>query len=255
MIIIISAVLATLVLSSPVQPERIEKAVASGDIATLREVRRELVESMDEASDSADRGDYTLAYVDWRLALLHPVDGVDKRIEKENEKIRETLLEEAQELLEDAVERDPEDAESHALLGTIHGARISSMWSGMRRGPKADRALERASELAPTNPRVEFQMGVGAFFKPGMFGGGDDKARAHLERALELFAAEPASAPWPNWGHVDAWIWLGRVHVEQKEYDRARAAYEKAFELSPEHAYVRDELLPQLERLAQSGSR
>ena len=252
---VFASVLIVLAVAGQIEPRSIASAVVRNDAAALETIRRQIQDELAESEEpSADRGDYTLAYVNWRLANLYPTqgEGIDKQTKKANKTIREPLLKEAEAVLKALVERDPEDAESHALLGTVYGARISSMWSGMRLGPRADKSLKRALELAPDNPRVAFQLGVGAFFKPGMFGGGDDKAQAELERALELFAQQPPGAPWPHWGHVDAWIWLGQVHAKRKEWAQARTAYERALELEPDHVFVRDELLPQLDRQSSS---
>ena len=60
--------------------------------------------------------------------------------------------------------------------------------SGHDLGPRANAALDRASEIDSGNPRVLLLQGVSAFNTPAMFGGGTNKAEQFLRRSLERFA-------------------------------------------------------------------
>jgi Flp pilus assembly protein TadD len=120
--------------------------------------------------------------------------------------------------------------------------------NAMRLGPKADKEMERAAALGPSNPRVFLLRGVGAMFKPSMFGGGLDKAEKDLKKAIELFPADKPEAPAPAWGHSEAWAWLGQVYAKQDRAPDARAAYNKALELQPDYGWVRNVLLPDLDK-------
>ena len=84
-------------------------------------------------------------------------------------------------------------------------------------------------------------------YKPKSFGGGPANAEKELRSAVVLFEREKPGKPWPNWGRVDAWAWLGRVLAQKGDRDGARAAYRAALELEPEHRWVRDLLLPELD--------
>ena len=81
-------------------------------------------------------------------------------------------------------------------------------------GPKAGTLLEAAAKADPDNPRAASLLGQNLYYTPEMWGGGADKARPHLERAVALFDAEAADAErsdlLPRWGA-----------------DRARGLYEK----------------------------
>jgi len=85
-------------------------------------------------------------------------------------------------------------------------------------------------------------------FTPKMFGGGTDKAEQDLRRALTYFETDQPTAPAPSWGRADAYIWLGQALHKNDRIDDARAAYEKALELQPENGWVRNVLLPSLDR-------
>ena len=142
-------------------------------------------------------------------------------------------------------------AETFALRASVMGQMISvnpGPITAMRLGPRSDAAMERAVELGPNNPRVYLLRGVGNIFKPSLFGGGVDKAERDIKKAIGLFATDKPQPPAPSWGHSEAWAWLGQVHVKQERFDDARAAYMKALEIEPQNGWVKDVLLPALDR-------
>jgi len=213
---------------------RIDRAVATSDGASLAQARRDLERFADEGAIDPDLARYTLAYIDWRAGGTLP----------HKDKKRKGLLRNAESTLRTLVEDDPSNAEAYALLGTVIGDQITGGWKGMTLGPKASKALKRASELEPDNPRVVLQSGISAFFTPKTFGGGIEKAEENLRRAQQLFADEPATKPWPNWGRVDVYAWLGQVLAKQGDLEGAREVYRKGLEIDPEHRWIRETLLP-----------
>lgn len=219
---------------------QIERASIAGDLDSLARYRDEIKSALSErGSPESNSYRYALGYVNWRMAYLPAMQDQKER--------RDELFKEAQATLEELVQDAPNDAEAHALLGSVYGGQITGMWKGMRLGPKAGRALERASTLDPDNPRIALQQGISALFTPGMFGGGADKAAAALTEARSLFASESSDKPWPNWGRTDVLAWLGQVMVKQGADEEARALYEEALSLEPDHAWIRSVLLPSLD--------
>ena len=210
---------------------RAEQAIVQGSVAKLVALRSSL-----ERSDKDDR--YNLAYLDWRTSQLLP---------HKSKKEKRELLKRAEEQLDQLLETESANAEAHALRGSVIGEQISGMWSGMRLGKKSTKSLNRALELGPDNPRIALQRGISFFFTPKSFGGGKPKAEKELRRALELFAREPSGKPWPNWGQVDVMAWLGQTLAKLDKPEEARASYEAALKLEPNHTWVRDQLLPVLD--------
>ncbi|HUF26433.1 MAG TPA: DUF2306 domain-containing protein [Gemmatimonadaceae bacterium] len=137
--------------------------------------------------------------------------------------------------------------ETHALLATVIGMRIGgSPWRGMLHGHRASSAMGNAVELEPDNPRVALLQGVNAFHTPAAFGGGMDRARGALERAIGLFEREQPHDHLPRWGHAEAWAWLGRVRARAGDTVGARDAYERALAVDPGYFWVVEVLLPAL---------
>lgn len=220
----------------------IERAVVVGSVDALETSRTELLQRLEASESTGNEERYLLAYVDWRLA------GLMMASPKEHEDQRLEILEEAQAHLEALIEAAPEHAEAHALLGSVFGMQIGgSAFRGMRLGPRASAAIERAHQLEPDNPRVALARGIGWLNTPKMFGGGIEKADAELRRADELFQQESPTRPWPYWGRVDALIWRGRAEARQKQYDAARVLFERALTLEPDYGWIRYRLLPAID--------
>jgi hypothetical protein len=159
------------------------------DAVELRAIHAELA-----AAEQTTLTRYTLAYVKRKLAFTKDAD-------------RRALLSEAAALLE-----QNDDAESHALLGSVYGAMIGAEPArAPELGAKARKELAKAAELAPHNPRVHLLLGTSAFHRPVEYGGGPAVAEKHLRRAIELFKQEPEAKPWPNWGREEAYGYLSRT--------------------------------------------
>jgi tetratricopeptide (TPR) repeat protein len=140
-------------------------------------------------------------------------------------------------------------AETHAIISSSYGSLAGGgVMAGMRNGPKANDAEDLAKQLGPQNPRVLMLAAVSAFYKPAAFGGGKDKARTALTKALAAFARDQVDPPLPSWGHAEAYAWLGQFEAAEGNRDAARRAYQRALELAPGYTWVSRVLLPALDR-------
>ncbi len=139
--------------------------------------------------------------------------------------------------------------ENAALLGATLGQKIAvgaNPITVMRLGRRSNAEMDRAAERGPNNPRVFLVRGIGALFKPRMFGGGVDRAAAELERAISYFQTDSALSPLPSWGQSEVYQWLGMTRARQGRVAEAHAAYLHVLDLNPGNAFVRDSLLPAL---------
>lgn len=97
-------------------------------------------------------------------------------------------------------------------------------FKAMTLGPKSSRAMKRAKELAPDNPRVLLIDGTGDYFTPGMFGGDKEAALEKFERAARLAEIEQVDDPlMPSWGHAEAYAWIGYAHMEAGRTEKGTA--------------------------------
>lgn len=221
--------------------ERYQPEVATGDVETLDAARLEIQKSIAVGGSSLEQvvaWRYDWAYLNWRIA---------QTLRGNDDKRRKALLKEAERQLDLVIEGDEESAEAWALRGSAIGDRITGGVSGTLLGRKASSSHRRAVELDGENPRAALLRGVGLYYTPKTFGGGRAAAEDELRRAVELFDGRPEGEEWPSWGHDDALAWLGVVLVDRDGAHEARALYERALELRPDNAWIRDELLPALD--------
>jgi tetratricopeptide (TPR) repeat protein len=183
---------------------------------------------------------YLLHYLGYALYVESTLPGAEKS--------RGDLLAEAQTALEASL-KHLELTESFALLSGVMGQRIGlNPLRAITLGSRSGEAMSRAHALGPDNPRVWLLDGVGAIFTPRMFGGGMDRAEERIRRAIALFEHDAPAPPAPRWGKAEAHLWLGQVLQRTGRRDEARVEYQRALGLEPENGWVRDVLMPALDR-------
>jgi len=150
--------------------------------------------------------------------------------------------------LKTSLEQQPDYAEAHSLLGALYGNKIAiNPFLGITLGPKSGLEMERAIRLEPRNPRSYLISGCSAYFRPKLFGGGKEKARAQFERALALFDSCRVDNPiMPDWGQAEANAWLGMCQMDNKEYVAADSSFERALNINPDYGWVKYVLRPEL---------
>ena len=178
--------------------------------------------------------DYYRAYIDYRLSQFAGTPKTRAR----------ALLNSCIDTLTAMVERRPDLAEAHALHATCYGG--SARFYILRaagRGSSANKALQRALQLGPDNPRVVLQVAESLIFRPAIFGGNKEKAMERLKAAAELFPQWQAPDPEaPVWGEAETWLFIARLHRDAGDTDRARAAFKKALTVAPDYRLAQEEL-------------
>ncbi len=220
----------------------LDRAVVAGDVEGIAAARDAARRRLEEApsGEAQARLRYLLAYANWRLLGTDPAPAGDER---------DALADEAESMLRANLAVRDDDAEAHALLGAVYGMKIgNSMWRGMTLGRRASRAFDEAREIDERNPRFLLLKGLDVYHRPARFGGGLERAERWFRSAVGFFAAQPPDAPRPNWGRLDAHAWLGRTLARLGDPDAAREQYERALAIEPDYVWVRDFLLPDLDR-------
>lgn len=189
-------------------------------------------------------GHYYIALADYRIADYLLATG------EENKGAAAEHLKTAVGHLQEAIEIDPQAAEAYALLSGAYGRQIGlNPTKGIVLGRRAQRALKKAVQLAPDNPRVVLSAAIRDFNTPGMFGGSKEKGLRGFQRAAELFAREEPTDPvHPAWGHSRTYAWLGLAYQDRGELALARTAFAKALAINPNFSWVKNVLLPELEK-------
>lgn len=123
-------------------------------------------------------------------------------VRKINEQ-KDSDLDKAQKLVDQALESYPEESELWVLQGLIYQGRIQidPMKRGKDYSVKAGQALRKAKELNPENPRAYYLLGLNVLHTPKAFGGGPEAACTQFKQAAERFKKEvPENVLSPSWG-------------------------------------------------------
>ena len=215
--------------------EAIERAYYTQDIVAAREVVAEI----------GDADPYLRAWAMWRLATMHPINGVSRSVKKINEARRKRLLEDAEGILIVHLDGSPDDAAATLVLSQVYQSRITGMMSGMRYGRRVGETLERALVLEPESPHALYHKGINQLMAPGPFGD-KEQGKDNLEQAVALFEADLSSNGF-TWGHAEALAFLGLALAKEGDMAGARAYYDRALTLEPGYVWVRDELLSDIQ--------
>ncbi len=149
--------------------------------------------------------------------------------------------------LDDSPEARRLRAENYALATacTLAGREMSSLpLLGGRIGSRIDEAVT----FEPKNPRVRLVEALAAYERAGKDSGAKAEAVAKLRAVTQMFeAARAGPSTTPEWGAADAYAFLGRVLLEQRDVVGAREALERALLIAPDYAMAR-QLMSQITR-------
>jgi tetratricopeptide (TPR) repeat protein len=129
-----------------------------------------------------------------------------------------------------------EESEKLLLVGCIAGLLVRhTSWSKSLRGWDSQRALKRAAELAPGNPRVVWAQALAdaAMARPGSAEEGEAlNLLKKAERLLDLWESRQAGDV-PAWGRDEIFLWKADLFRRRGELDQARAACQRALATTP----------------------
>jgi tetratricopeptide (TPR) repeat protein len=206
------------------------QAVEFQDIerASLHNNRSALTALVAELSDS-DNG-YVTAYLQFRQAIAAQVDGETA--------IATKALKRCVSQIEEEISAYGESAESLALLSNCYGILISiTPIKGVVLGPKADRAMAKAMNLDPGNPRALMIQGIAKLNTPGLFGGSTEEANTLLSEAIKEFSTDVAVAPY-NWGHAEVYVWHAQAQHALGNLNGAIEDLEQALVVEPDYKWA-----------------
>lgn len=153
--------------------------------------------------------------------------------------------------LEAATDQDESFAEGWLMLSAAYGQKMQARpLRAVTLARKFNRAMSRAQELAPDNPRVVLLKAITDYNLPRIVGGNKDRALEDMYRAARLFQEEVVEDPvLPSWGHEDTYARIGIVYMDRGNLEEARTAFERALEINPEFGWVKHTLLPSLKEM------
>ncbi len=114
-------------------------------------------------------------------------------------------------------------------------------------GPKALKQLEKSMEAGKGSAAVWIEKANSEAHMPAFAGGSREKAAASFREALRLFEANNGLSSC-NWRYLNTMVLLGQLLDKMGDYQGSREAYLRALKREPEFQWVRDELLPEIEK-------
>jgi tetratricopeptide (TPR) repeat protein len=139
-------------------------------------------------------------------------------------------------------------AETEAFRVALLGFRIGlNPAKAVTLGPKTLKQLEKAIATGSNSPSVWIEKANSESYMPAFAGGSKEKAAESFREALRLYEADPALSAY-NWRYLNTIVLLGQTLEKLDDYKGARQAYLKALEREPDFRWVRDELLPAVEK-------
>ena len=154
-------------------------------------------------------------------------------------------LESAVTALQRAVQLDPANGESHALLSTVYGLSIAAKPSrGLWLGKRVMDQEKLARKLNADNPRVLYLAGMNRYYGPSLLGGKDEGLKLLLaaEKLFEAEAGKPQGPVEPRWGRSTCLVFIGKTYNALGEPAEAEQYFRKALELNPQDKLAHAEL-------------
>lgn len=150
--------------------------------------------------------------------------------------------------VETLLETNKRWAKAHALkAGLLSMEMAMNPSKGMLLGPKSGKHIAKAIKYDSKEPLAWFQKGGSKLHTPKMFGGNDEEAVKHFQKAVQLYESDTILCK-NNWQYINTLAWLGNAYAEIEKYDKARATYEKALKVEPEFHWVRHVLMKKVQK-------
>ncbi len=122
------------------------------------------------------------------------------------DKDKDGMLDQAQQLIDKAFENNPDESEMLALQAFLYQSRIevNPKMRGMTYSSKAETSLKRATEVNDKNPRAWSLLGYNLYYTPAFFGGGAEKALPFFLKARDKYKEFKPRLPfYPHWGESE----------------------------------------------------
>lgn len=165
--------------------------------------------------------------------------------DRENES--EVYLKQGLAEVEQLLTRNPSNAEALALKASFTAFRIAiSPYLGPFLGPRSLGYIDEAMKLDGKNPYVLIDKANAKQFTPGIFGGDLDEAVGYYKQSIAAFERmDPSEC---RWVYLNALANLGTCYEKLGQYVNAEATYRKALAVAPNFDWVKNFLLPKLQK-------
>jgi tetratricopeptide (TPR) repeat protein len=230
------------------------KADYQGDRVALERLDHETDGMLVGKPKQVSRILYWRGFAIWRRAVNGFNDGITAEARAKD-------LEAAIEEFEAALTKDPGFADAKigaaSCMMTLAYLDPSDRERAKALLPKFVRLLAECKKEAADNPRLYWVNGAGVWYVPQSQGGGEDVAIGGYIKGLELARNQkkPYDPLEPTWGEPELLMSLAWSNLNRQSPDlpAAERYAKQALKIVPYWHYVRDILLPQIQKARQGG--
>lgn len=185
---------------------------------------------------------YYLTYSEYRLLMYG--------LHKPEKPVYDNFIDKAIENAKKLIEIKEYKGEGSVLLAAIYMMKISnSTMEAPILSPRFHGLLDDAQEIDSSNPRSYLVRGIMKYNTPAFFGGSKEDAINNCRQAISLFKKNKYTDSLSiDWGLAESYTWMGIALNETGQTAKAKEAYLKALEASPDYGWVKYNLLPNLEK-------
>lgn len=164
----------------------------------------------------------------------------------EDEDAIDTYLDQMEEHLDAIFDEDSTHPEAAALYSGYLGMVIAqSPMKGMFYGKKASKMARKAVDRMPDSPITRYFLGSNLYYTPTTWGGDPELAVEHLQNAKVNSSTDNEACDWFN---LQVLALLGQAQLATGDKTAARQTYLAALQLRPDFKYVKNVLLPEVDK-------
>lgn len=139
----------------------------------------------------------------------------------------------------------PKNANYHAFKAAAYGFKIGlSPWKAPVLSVYHQYRIDKSFEFRRNEYLPLIEQGNSYYFRPRIVGGNKAKALIQYQKANHILQKQKEC----NWMFLSNTAWLGQVYTKLNMENEARLLYLNILKEVPNFKYVKEELLPQLER-------
>jgi len=165
---------------------------------------------------------------------------------QQNEDKADGYIDAMEDPLDFILDENKNHPEANALYSGYLGMLIAMRpMKGMLYGSKSGRMAEKGVAKAPNSPLAHYFLGSNLYYTPTTWGGDPDRAVEMLLKAKNAF---PPTADGCDWFYLQVHALLGQAQLKTGNKSAARQTYLAALQLQPDFGWVKNVLLPSLDK-------
>jgi len=190
--------------------------------------------------------------LNWKLELAEYYYGMaGYYIGIKRKDLAETIIDKGNALVDGILKEHPECVTAMAFKGSMTAFKISlTRYKVLVLGRESMLWMEKALKTDPNNVQALVDRGNAYVHAPALFGGDPEQGLLLYKKGLTLL--EKRNQAKGNWFYLNLLITTADAYKRIGQSEKAKALYEKALQTEPRFRYVKETLLPALDKKPKS---